>query len=223
MATIAENVASVIERIRSSERRSGRREGSVGLLAATKSVAPEHIREAIEAGIDLVGENRVQEAETKRGAVPKHVELHMIGHLQGNKAKRAVSLFDCIQTIDSLDLARKVAAEKARAGQKMRVMLELNVGGEDSKSGFAEEDLRAHFDEIRRLEGLALEGLMALPPYVEPQEARPYFQRLRRLGAELFGDQPFELSMGMSHDFEVAVEEGATIVRVGTAIFGGRH
>ncbi len=186
-------------------------------------MASERIREAIEAGINLVGENRVQEAESKRSAVPKHVELHMIGHLQSNKAKRAVTLFDCIESIDSMDLARKVAAEKARTGQTMRVMLELNVGGEDSKGGFAEEELRAHFDEIRRLDGLAVEGLMALPPYVEPEEARPYFQRLRRLGEELFGRQPFELSMGMSHDFVVAVEEGATIVRVGTAIFGERH
>ncbi|MEW6365113.1 MAG: YggS family pyridoxal phosphate-dependent enzyme [Acidobacteriota bacterium] len=223
MATIAENVASLMERIRRMEKRSGRGESSVRLLAATKMVAPERIREAIAAGIDLVGENRVQEAESKRGAISKQVEFHMIGHLQGNKARRAVTLFDCIESIDSLDLARKVAAEKARAGGTMRVMLELNLGGEDSKSGFEEDDLRAHFEKIRQLEGLTVKGLMALPPYVEPEEARPYFQRLRRLGEELFGRESFELSMGMSHDFEVAVEEGATIVRIGTAIFGERH
>lgn len=223
MWSIRENTEMILDRIRSAERRAGRAEGSTTLLAATKTVDPSRIAEAVGGGVRLIGENRVQEAEAKRAHIPRDVSIHMIGHLQCNKARKAVALFDCIQSIDSARLAAAVAAEVVGRGQRVRVMLEVNLAGESTKSGFTEDELRRAFPGIMAIEGLQVEGLMAVPPLGSPDESRPYFVRLRRLAAELFGDGPVALSMGMSHDFEVAVEEGATIVRVGTAIFGERN
>jgi len=195
----------------------------VRLLAATKSVDAARVVDAIQAGIRLLGENRVQEAERKRSSIPAGVEFHMIGHLQSNKTRKAVALFDCIQSIDSVKLARAVGEEASRAGRIMDVMLEVNLEREESKSGFPEEGLRAGFGEIEAITGLRVIGLLSIPPVTEPEEARPHFRRLRQLGAELFHQRPHELSMGMSHDFETAIEEGATIVRIGTGIFGERN
>ncbi len=222
MGSIRANVDAVRERMRHAERRAGRTEGATVLLAATKSVDSTSIAEAVSAGVKIIGENRVQEAESKMSDLPEGVEYHMIGHLQSNKVRTALKLFDCIQSVDSKKIAELVAAEALRLGHARRVMLEVNVAGEASKGGFAPDDLRRDFDEISEMKGLMVEGLMTIPPAVDPEAARPYFKQIAGLARELFVDRPAQLSMGMSHDLEVAIEEGATIVRVGTAIFGVR-
>lgn len=222
METIRSRVTAIIDRIQAAEARAGRQLGSARLLAATKSVPPEKIVEAVEAGVRLIGENRVQEAEAKRAALPADLELHMIGHLQTNKAKKAAELFACIESVDSVRVARAVADAAQRRGTVFPVLLEVNIGHEASKSGIGEDGLRSALEEIRAIAGIRVAGFMAIPPIGEPEQSRPYFHRLRELGRRHFGDRAHELSMGMSHDFEVAVEEGATIVRVGSAIFGER-
>lgn len=223
MGSIRANVEAVRERMRHAERRAGRTEDATVLLAATKSVDPTSIAEAVAAGVKVIGENRVQEAESKMSGLPEGVEYHMIGHLQSNKVRTAMKLFDCIQSVDSTKIAQLVASEALRLGHARRVLLEVNVAGEASKGGFSPEELRRDFDEISEMKGLMVEGLMTIPPAVDPEAARPYFADVARLARELFGDRPAQLSMGMSHDLEVAIEEGATIVRVGTAIFGVRN
>lgn len=222
METIRSRVTAIIDRMRAAEQRAGRPVGAARLLAATKSVPPERILEAVDAGVRLIGENRVQEAEAKRAALPPDLELHMIGHLQTNKAKKAAELFACVESVDSARVARAIAEVAQRRGAVFPVLLEVNIGGEESKNGIGEDELQAAIEEIREIAGLRVEGLMAIPPIGEPEESRPYFRRLREIGRQCFGGAAHELSMGMSHDFEVAVEEGATIVRVGSAIFGER-
>ncbi len=224
---IAGRLAGVRERIERAARRAGRDPSSVTLVAVSKTVEPARILEAIEAGQRDFGENRVQEALDKIPRLPA-VRWHMVGHLQRNKARRVVGRFELIHSVDSLKLVDVLDRLGRERGFVVRALVEVNVGGEASKSGVAPEDLPALLDHAAGREGLAIEGLMTVPPWAEdPQDARPFFAALARLrDRESRAARPAvrleHLSMGMSHDFEVAIEEGATIVRVGTAIFGPR-
>lgn len=224
--TVADNVRNVAERISWAAARAGRRLEEVKLIAVTKTVDIESIREAIEAGVRVFGENYVQEAKEKIAAVGHGVEWHMTGHLQKNKARDAVNLFDMVQTIDSLELAMELDKRAGAAGKIMSGLIEVNVGDEESKSGLRREELLSFLNSIKGLNHLSIKGLMTIPPYFDnPGDVRPYFGMMRDLRdkANNGGFPITELSMGMSHDFEVAVEEGATMVRIGTAIFGERR
>lgn len=200
--------------------RAGRDRASVKLVAVTKTFPATDVDHAIAAGIADVGENKVQEARDKKPSVAGNARWHLIGHLQSNKAKDAVKLFDVIQTVDSFELAEKLARAAENAGKRQDVLLQVNIGREPQKSGADPDDVRDLVDRIGALASLRVTGLMAIPPAAETaEEVRPWFRALRALRDDL-GLQ--ELSMGMTDDFEVAIEEGATIVRVGRAIFGSR-
>lgn len=199
--------------------RAGRKREEVTLVAVSKTKPAELIDEAIAAGVTEVGENRVQEARDKRPVVRGSARWHLIGHLQSNKAKDAVRLFDVIQTVDSVALADKIARAASSAGKVQDVLLEVNVGNEPQKSGALPADVAALAKGVSALDALRLRGLMAIPPAGEPEETRRWFRELRAMRDTL---GLAELSMGMTDDFEVAIEEGATIVRVGRAIFGER-
>jgi PLP dependent protein len=230
--SIPQNIAAVRERISAAARRSGRNPDEVVLMAVTKTVPIGRMREAYEAGIRAFGENRVQEFASKAQAFQNtpDAEWHMIGHLQTNKAGKACELFSAIDAVDSLRLAEKLNATAGQLEKKMRILLEVNVGGEEAKSGVAPEsmELEELLNAAPKLVRLEVHGLMTVPPFTEdPQQARPYFRRLRELrdqiaARQLPGVRMDVLSMGMSHDFEIAIEEGSTCVRVGTAIFGER-
>jgi pyridoxal phosphate enzyme (YggS family) len=221
----------VRRRIERSARLSGRAPEDVTLIAVSKTHSSTVVREAIDAGASEFGENRVQEADAKIEDLGRleGMRWHLIGHLQANKARRAVRLFDVIHTVDSASLVERLerlCADEARA--RLDVLLQVDLAGEASKSGAGEGELAALHDAFGACERLRCVGLMTLPPFFEEAElVRPYFRRLRALrddwrGRGLFGEGEGELSMGMSHDFEAAIEEGATMVRVGTAIFGVR-
>jgi len=229
---ISVNVAAVLERITSAARRAGRNADGVTLMAVTKTQPPERIREAYEAGLRIFGESRVQEFAGKVDTLRdlKAAEWHMIGHLQTNKAAKTAELFRAVDSVDSLKLAEKLDAAARALGKKLDVLIEINVGGEAAKSGVAPDSLALEelLTAASRLEALAFRGLMTVPPFTDnPEGGRPYFRKLRQLrdvisARKLPGIAMDELSMGMSHDFEVAIEEGSTCVRVGTAIFGER-
>lgn len=221
------NIERVRERIASACARSGRRENSVRLIAVSKMFPAQQVRAAFEAGLRDFGENRVQEAAAKQPALQDlPIVWHLIGHLQSNKAAKACELFQWVHSVDSGPLSLKLDRAAAAAGKKLPVLLEVNLGGEESKAGTVEKDAAELAAAINTRPNLSLRGLMAIPPYSEdPEQSRPYFRRLRELAERLRGagaPEVAELSMGMSHDFEVAIEEGATMIRVGTAIFGGR-
>jgi PLP dependent protein len=228
---IADRLADVRRRIAAACARAGRGASEVTLVGVSKTVAAGRVREAVEAGLNVFGENRVQEAEGKIAAlddVRGRVEWHLIGHLQSNKARRAVALFDAVETVDSLELAARLNRVASEAGKRLPVFVEVNVGGEASKAGAAPDEVLPLVENIGKLESLELTGLMAVPPFLDELEAvRPFFRRLREWRDEarragLVGESFEHLSMGMSHDFEVAIEEGATVVRIGTALFGAR-
>jgi pyridoxal phosphate enzyme (YggS family) len=226
---IAQRVAAVRERIARAAARASRAPGSVQLVAISKTFPAEAVREAHAAGVLDFGENRVQEAEPKIAAVADlaaaGLRWHLVGHLQSNKARRAAALFETVQSVDGLELARRLARCGVEQGRVLRALVQVDLAGESTKFGLPEAELLGVLESLRGTDGLQVEGLMLLPPYSDdPEAARPFFRRLRALGerAVAAGLAGRELSMGMSHDFEVAVEEGATIVRVGTAIFGGR-
>jgi|SRR5262252_4818985 len=229
-AELRERIQDVRERIGTAARRSQRSPEEIRLVAVSKTHPAEHVREAIAAGLNDFGENRVQEADTKIPTVGRAAaRWHLIGHLQSNKARRAVELFDCIHSLDSVALARRldrVCAELDR--QPLEVLIQVDLGHEATKTGIDENGVGELAAVVRGCPRLHLQGLMTLPPFFEETEkVRPYFRRLRELRDRLqalgeFGNRPGELSMGMTHDFEIAVEEGATLVRVGTAIFGER-
>jgi len=228
--SVNENIERVRERIRAACERSGRRSEDVRLIAVSKTMPPELIREAYAAGMRDFGENRVQEAAAKRQQLSDLAATwHLIGHLQSNKARLACQLFDWVESIDSLHIAERINQFAAPGGRRLPVLLEVNLGREASKFGAEEAEVMRLAEGIGRLNALELRGLMTLPPFFEdPEEVRPYFRRLRELARRiedqnLPGVSMRELSMGMSHDFEIAVEEGATLVRVGTAIFGSRQ
>jgi len=218
-ASIRENAAAVRARIAAACARAGRDASEVTLVAVTKVFPAEFVSAAIDAGIGDIGENRVQEARDKKPLVRGSARWHLIGHLQSNKAKDAVRLFDVIQTVDSLDLGQKIARAAEAAGKRQEVLLQVNAGNEEQKSGVLPADVPALADALRAIEALDLRGLMAIPPVGSAEETRRYFRELRALRDAVGVEQ---LSMGMSEDFEVAIEEGATIVRVGRAIFGSR-
>ena len=213
---IAAGVAEVRERIARAAARSGRDPAGVTLVAVTKTKPLEDALAAWAAGIRAFGENRVQEAEEKFPALPEDAERHLIGPLQSNKANRAARVASVVQTVDSADLARRLSRAAESAGKRLTVFLEVHLGGEATKAGIEPADAAGLAEEVRRLPALTLAGLMTIPP---PGDTRPHFAALRRLAKEL---GVAELSMGMSDDFEAAVEEGATHVRIGTAIFGHR-
>jgi len=207
--------------------RAGRAAEAITLVAVSKTFPPEAIRDAYELGVRHFGENRVQEWESKRATVTGlDATWHLIGHLQSNKARRAANLFSRVDSVDSIALAQKLDATAAAEGNRLKVLIEVHQGGEETKSGVPEADLPALTKGMAHLRNLELLGLMTIPPYFEePERVRPYFRRLRELrdktGAQL-GLPLTVLSMGMSHDFEIAIEEGATEIRVGTGIFGQR-
>ncbi|NPA15840.1 MAG: YggS family pyridoxal phosphate-dependent enzyme [Deferribacteres bacterium] len=227
MVDVAKNLESVRKRIEAACERVGRDPSSVRLVAVTKTVPPEVIEEAIRCGVTDIGENRVQEARDKYEVIGGKVRWHMIGYLQRNKVKYAVKIFDVIHSVDRLELVNELEKRLSREGRRLPVLLEVNVAGEESKHGVAPDNL----EELARsvLESPSLEpvGLMTIAPYVEDaEEVRWVFRRLRELRDELNESLQTgafkELSMGMTNDFEVAIEEGATMVRIGTAIFGER-
>jgi len=230
---LSERLAFINQQIASACERAGRSVSEVTLVGASKTVASSLIRSAIDSGLRVLGENRVQEAAPKiaelRNAISQHhVQWHLIGHLQSNKARRAVELFDAIQSVDSLKLAERLDSIAGELGKRLPVMIEVNLGGERSKSGVPSGEVLSLCEQTDKFRNLELRGLMAVPPLLEdPREMRPFFRRLRELRDEakragIVGGQFRELSMGMSNDFEIAIEEGATFVRVGTAIFGPR-
>ena len=224
---IRANLAAVQERIAAAARRAGRREDAVLLVAVSKTVDAEHVRAAIAAGVPALGENRVQEAREKIAVLGRPRPWHLIGHLQTNKVKDALESFDIIHSVDRVPLAEALSRRAAEAGRRMDVLVQVNVGEEPQKGGLRADELRAALETMAGLSGLRLRGLMTIPPLPrEPEDSRPYYKEMRKLleDARRWGHEPdlAELSMGMSGDFEVGVEEGATIVRVGTAIFGSR-
>jgi PLP dependent protein len=222
-----ENLNSIRHRIHAACERAGRAPDSVTLLAVSKTHPPETIREAVDCGQLLFGENKVQEAKAKIPLCPGKCRWHLIGHLQSNKVRDAVELFEMIQSVDSLALAREINKHCEQASKRMPILLEVNVAGEASKFGYKPESLLAELKELNALPKIEIHGLMAIPPYTtDPEKARPYFRRLRELKTDceqIFGAPLPHLSMGMSGDFEVAIEEGATMVRIGTSLFGPRR
>jgi hypothetical protein len=225
MSEIRENLSKVIKRIEKAARKVGRDPGEIKLVAVSKTVAAMRIKEAIEAGVSILGENYVQEAQKKIEEIGHPVAWHFIGHLQTNKAKYAVRLFNMIHSIDSLPLAEELDRRAEKVGQAARVMIEVNISGEATKFGTDEEKVFGIARGILNLSHLSLQGLMTMPPYFDsPELSRPYYIKLRELKEKMIreGIPLKELSMGMSNDFEIAIEEGATYVRVGTAIFGAR-
>jgi hypothetical protein len=223
---LAENLDQIQQRIRVACERAGRDPGFVSLLAVTKSQPPEVVAVAAQLGLKLFGENKVQEAKAKIPLCPGNLRWHFIGHLQSNKCRDAVELFEMIQSVDSLSLAREIAKRAEQAAKTMPVLLEVNVAGEASKFGYQPERLPVELKEINALPRIEVRGLMTVPPYVtDPEKARPHFRRLRELKErceQILGAPLPHLSMGMSGDFEVAIEEGATLVRIGTALLGPR-
>jgi PLP dependent protein len=228
MVDVAANHRNITHRINEAAAKVGRDAREVKLLAAAKSQNMDAIRAAIAAGVSLIGENYVQEAQAKKQEIGNPVEWHLIGHLQRNKAKAAVELFDVIESLDRAALARELDKEGAKRGKTVRTLIEVNLAGEESKSGIAKQQVKSLLEEAGRLAHITVEGLMTVPPFREnPEDVRRYFRELAELRAKL-GDLGLpnvalkELSMGMTHDYPVAIEQGATIVRIGTALFGPR-
>ena len=226
--SIKERLREVEGRIEKAALKAGRSPDAVQLVAVSKTVDLDRIQEGITAGIKTLGENRVQEAEGKIAALGRSVSWHLIGHLQTNKAKPAVSLFDLIHSVDSLHLAEALQRQAVAQGRVVPILVEVNLAEEESKSGVHPESLEPLLRSVSSMSQLQTLGLTAVPPFLEePEQVRPYFRRLRELAEEMAKAQiknieMKHLSMGMSHDFEVAIEEGATLVRIGTAIFGPR-
>jgi pyridoxal phosphate enzyme (YggS family) len=226
---IAANLAGIRDRLARAAERAGRLPADVRLVAISKTFPLSHIRAAFASGQRIFGENRVQEALEKISlSSDTPIEWHLVGHLQSNKARRAASSFACIHSIDSVDLLRRVDGAAEQDGHRPELLVQVDLAGEPTKHGTAVDALHAIFEAGAACRAARLTGLMVLPPLMDdPEDARPYFRRLREVADELAArgvprSMLRELSMGMSHDFEVAVEEGATLVRVGTAIFGGR-
>jgi len=231
--SISQNIAILQDQIRMAAQRSGREPQEITLMAVSKTVAPQSIREAYKAGLRVFGESKVQEFTGKHQALSdlRDAQWHMIGHLQTNKAGKTAELFSWVDSVDSLRLAEKLNTSAAQLGKKLRVLIEINIGGEAAKSGVSPDspELQSILEAAPNLEHLEIQGLMTVPPFTEdPEGTRPLFCKLRELrdqiaARHLAAVEMNVLSMGMSHDFEVAIEEGSTCVRVGTAIFGERQ
>ncbi|OPL15398.1 MAG: YggS family pyridoxal phosphate enzyme [delta proteobacterium MLS_D] len=228
MSTVEKNITTVREIIAERALKSGRQASDVRLMAVTKQVDDERILDAVKAGIRIIGENYIQEGKRKYDLIGPRVEWHMIGHLQKNKAKYAVQFVDMIHSVDRFDLAKEIDRRAAAADRTMKILIEVNISGEQSKSGVAAEATLELVRRVSSLPALSIQGLMTMPPWSsDPEDARPYFRSLRLLRdriseEEIPGVEMRELSMGMTDDYPVAVEEGATIVRIGRAIFGSR-
>ena len=228
--TINTRVQSVLAKIRAAAEKAGRSSSAVRLVAATKTVGIPQIAEGVQAGLFLLGENRVQEALTKIPAFTHgSVQWHFIGQLQRRKVRSVIGVFDLIHSVDTLELAQEIDRRAGDAGHQQDVLLEVNIGNEPTKAGFRPDDVREVVSEMAHLSHIRIKGLMAIPPPTsDPGSARPYFRKLAELAKTIDAQQlpsvkMDELSMGMSNDYEVAIEEGATLVRVGSAIFGSRH
>lgn len=229
--TIKENLERIYERMAAAAVRAGRKPDSVRLVAVSKRMPVECVREAADCGQLVFGENYVQEAEAKIIGLGAHIAWHFIGHLQSNKAKTVAELFHVVETVDRLKLARALDKHSAAVNKILTVYIQVNIGGEPQKSGVMPDGVEQLLENMSGLRHVKVKGLMAMPPFLEdPEEVRPYFRKMRQLAGELQKkgllrneEDPVELSMGMSGDFEVAIEEGATLVRVGTAIFGPRE
>jgi len=227
-STVKANIERIRNHIAGAALRSGRNVSDIRLMAVTKTVDDDRIMEAIAAGVNIIGESYVQEAKRKIEKMGKDVEWHMIGYLQSNKAKYAVRLFDMIHSVDRMDLAAELDRRAGMTGCRMNILIEVNTSGEQTKSGVPLQEALSLIKEIAPLENLSIQGLMTMPPWFDdPEDARPYFAALRTLKERVIEEripnvEMRELSMGMSGDFEVAVEEGSTIVRVGRSIFGER-
>jgi PLP dependent protein len=228
MVDVAANYHKIVDRIGNAALRAGRNPQEIKLLAAAKSQSIELIRAAIGVGVRLIGENYVQEADSKRQVISETVEWHMIGHLQRNKVKAALDTFDLIQSLDSAALAMELDKEGKKKGKRVCTFIEVNLGDEQSKAGIGKAKVAELLKRVSDLSHVRVEGLMAVPPFKEnPEEVRPFFQALKGFQLELQclnipNVNLHELSMGMTHDYPIAVEEGATIVRIGTALFGPR-
>ncbi|HFC98203.1 MAG TPA: YggS family pyridoxal phosphate-dependent enzyme [Thermosulfurimonas dismutans] len=226
--SVARRLALIRERVAEAALRKGRRPEEVKILGASKAQPPEKIREAVEAGLEILGENYVQEAEKKKTLLSDlPVSWHLIGYLQKNKARKALQLFDLIQTVDRPEIAQRLSRLAREMGRTLPVFIEVNLGGEETKAGIPPEKLLDLVRLVKDLPALDLRGLMTIPPYSpDPEDSRKFFRKLRELKEQIEDlyelTQPLELSMGMSHDYEVAVEEGATVIRIGTALFGPR-
>jgi PLP dependent protein len=225
---ISKNIERIRNAMAEAALRSGRNVSDIKLMAVTKTVDDDRLMEAIEAGIDIIGESYIQEAKRKIEKIGRPLEWHMIGHLQSNKVRYVIKLFDMIHSVDQMDLAVELDRRGKNAGQTMKILIEVNVSGEKTKSGVPLAEAVALVRSVAALENLAICGLMTMPPWFDdPEEARPCFTALRDLKnrvmeEEIPGVNMGELSMGMSGDYEVAIEEGATIVRIGTNLFGAR-
>jgi PLP dependent protein len=226
---VAGNIRRIREVVAEAAERSGRSPGAVRLMAVTKTVDDDRIAEAMQSGVDIIGENYVQEAKRKFETLGKKCEWHLIGRLQTNKAKYAVRLFDMIHSVDRLELAAEIDRRAAAAGLVMKILIEVSVAGEETKSGVPLDDAADLVRRIAPLTNLSIRGLMTMPPWFDdPNEARPFFRTLREMRDRIAAEgiprvEMRELSMGMTGDYAVAVEEGATIIRVGRGIFGERN
>lgn len=223
MSDVAENLSRVKERIAQAAVRAGRSAESIKLVAVTKTVDAQRIREAIAAGVTDIGENYVQEAEAKWREIDDAANWHFIGHLQRNKARAAVKFFSLIQSVDSMDLAEEIGRRAAKLEKTQDVLVEVRISEEATKFGVEPEEAVSFAGKIAEVEGLRVLGLMGMAPFLpDPEDSRPYFATLRKIWDKLPEEQRLYLSMGMTADFQVAIEEGANMVRIGTAIFGPR-
>ena len=226
---IAANINKIRQRITAAAVKCNRSPDSVKLLAVTKTVLPHVVEKAIHAGVTAFGENYVQEARDKIASIKERVEWHMIGYLQTNKAKYVVNLFDYIHSVDRWELAGEINKRAGLAGRKMNILIEINISGEGTKSGIEASQAVELIKNVSMLENISVKGLMTMAPYSDnPEHSRPYFSELNNIREKIIsegipGIQMDELSMGMTDDFEIAIEEGATIVRIGRAIFGERN
>jgi PLP dependent protein len=226
---IAHNLKSINERIHFAAEKAGVNPCTIKLVAVTKTVSPDRIQLAFDAGHRVFGENKVQEALTKISKVNRQIEWHFIGHLQSNKVKQVIGRFELIHSVDSTKLAEMINLNSEQSGAKQKILLQVNVANEESKFGFQPKELPQAVERVLKLPNLSLLGLMTIPPFlIDPEMSRPYFIKLKKLSEKLpewgwrsAGGQT-ELSMGMSDDFEVAIDEGATLIRIGTALFGER-
>ncbi|MBI1869616.1 MAG: YggS family pyridoxal phosphate-dependent enzyme [Chlamydiae bacterium] len=219
MSTLRERLKIIQRSIEQSSTKVDRNPSEIALLAVTKNISPDKILEAVASGITLFGESRIQEAREKIMQFPTHLTWHLIGHLQTNKVKEALETFQMIQSVDSLRLAEKIHRMEVQLNKTIDILLEVNIGEEKSKFGFREEELTAAVSNIKKWDHLRIRGLMTIAPFLENlEEVRPYFKKMKTL-FDRFKDMDI-LSMGMSHDFTIAIEEGSTMVRIGQAIFG---
>ena len=223
---IKENLEKIAEKIRLRLELAGRNSGDITMVAVTKTVEEDGIREAIACGVRIIGESRVQEAKEKYGKLGNEVIWHLVGHLQTNKAKDAVKIFDLIHSVDSIKLAKEIDRQARKAGKVQKVLIEVNLSGEETKYGLSPEEVIPFLKDISELPNMKVEGLMTMAPFYEnPEDCRPYFRRLKELvekvkARKIKNVEMKYLSMGMTNDYEVAIEEGSNMVRIGRAIFG---